>query len=178
MYNLCTCSTNIYIKLKYCLTNGYTHLYLTMYMFVQNSKKKIRTCNLNITNAIFSISSLPFPSPPLLLRFKSVANPFLWMGGKWESHGTYMGGRRAINRNTTKTKRLQPLNYDCNLLALSHKDSNLIKQNQNLLCYHYTMGQCHLQFTLYNVQFGFCGCKGNAFLRHYQIFRYILFTLQ
>ena len=26
--------------------------------------------------------------------------------------------------------------------VLSHKDSNLIKQNQNLLCYHYTMGQC------------------------------------
>ncbi len=25
--------------------------------------------------------------------------------------------------------------------ALSHKDSNLGKQNQNLMCYHYTMGQ-------------------------------------
>ena len=24
---------------------------------------------------------------------------------------------------------------------LTHKDSNLNKQNQNLLCYHYTMGQ-------------------------------------
>ena len=24
---------------------------------------------------------------------------------------------------------------------LSHKDSNLGKQNQNLMCYHYTMGQ-------------------------------------
>ena len=25
---------------------------------------------------------------------------------------------------------------------LSHKDSNLNKQDQNLLCYHYTMRQC------------------------------------
>ena len=24
---------------------------------------------------------------------------------------------------------------------LSHQDSNLGKQNQNLMCYHYTMGQ-------------------------------------
>ena len=27
-------------------------------------------------------------------------------------------------------------------LKLSHKDSNLNKQDQNLLCYHYTMRQC------------------------------------
>ena len=40
--------------------------------------------------------------------------------------------------------------------ALSHKDSNLIKQNQNLLCYHYTMGQSYVQYTMYNVQFGNC----------------------
>ena len=59
--------------------------------------------------------------------------------------------------------------------ALSHKDSNLIKQNQNLLCYHYTMGQSYALFTMYNVQFGNCGCKGNVFLRHYQIFRYFLY---
>ena len=26
---------------------------------------------------------------------------------------------------------------------LSHQDSNLGKQNQNLMCYHYTMGQSH-----------------------------------
>ena len=29
---------------------------------------------------------------------------------------------------------------DC-LEVLSHEDSNLDKQNQNLLCYHYTIGQ-------------------------------------
>src|SRR3712207_4977247 len=28
--------------------------------------------------------------------------------------------------------------------VLSHKDSNLDKQDQNLLCYHYTMGHSHL----------------------------------
>ena len=50
---------------------------------------------------------------------------------------------------------------------LSHKDSNLIKQNQNLLCYHYTMGQCSscmndrgkAMTMLLN-----CGCKVNVFL--------------
>ncbi len=26
-------------------------------------------------------------------------------------------------------------------ILLSHQDSNLGKQNQNLMCYHYTMGQ-------------------------------------
>ena len=50
-------------------------------------------------------------------------------------------------------KRLQPsLNYGYNLFALSHKDSNLIKQNQNLLCYHYTMGQSYMQITNYELQ--------------------------
>ena len=40
--------------------------------------------------------------------------------------------------------RNQPKESDsCDFHALSHKDSNLIKQNQNLLCYHYTMGQCY-----------------------------------
>ena len=29
---------------------------------------------------------------------------------------------------------------------LAHKDSNLERQNQNLLCYHYTMGQNHVLF--------------------------------
>ncbi len=42
------------------------------------------------------------------------------------------------------------------LLALSKADSNHHKQNQNLLCYHYTIGHC--------------GCKGNAFWANGQIF--------
>ena len=39
---------------------------------------------------------------------------------------------------------------------LSHKDSNLDWQNQNLLCYHYTMGQSSCQFNKY---FVFWRCK-------------------
>lgn len=31
---------------------------------------------------------------------------------------------------------------DSEALKLAHKDSNLNKQNQNLLCYRYTMSQC------------------------------------
>ena len=31
---------------------------------------------------------------------------------------------------------------------LSHEDSNLDKQNQNLLCYHYTIGQSYFCFLL------------------------------
>lgn len=42
---------------------------------------------------------------------------------------------------------------------LSYQDSNLDKQNQKLLCYHYTIGQSQ-----------FCGCKGSGFSCHYQIF--------
>ena len=34
---------------------------------------------------------------------------------------------------------MQPNFLSCFLL--SHQDSNLGKQNQNLMCYHYTMGQ-------------------------------------
>ena len=36
--------------------------------------------------------------------------------------------------DTKKTPRLRRF-------RLSHQDSNLGKQNQNLMCYHYTMGQ-------------------------------------
>ena len=41
---------------------------------------------------------------------------------------------------------------------LSLADSNHYKQNQNLLCYHYTKGQSLLE------------CKVSVFLFHYQIF--------
>lgn len=33
------------------------------------------------------------------------------------------------------------LPYSIMYSLLSHQDSNLGKQNQNLMCYHYTMGQ-------------------------------------
>ena len=36
----------------------------------------------------------------------------------------------------------------CSLL-LTHQDSNLERQNQNLLCYHYTIGQSELTVQIY-----------------------------
>ena len=44
------------------------------------------------------------------------------------------------------------------IIMLSLADSNHYKQNQNLLCYHYTKGQSLLE------------CKVSVFLFHYQIF--------
>ena len=44
-------------------------------------------------------------------------------------------------------------------VVLSQADSNHHKQNQKLLCYHYTIGQC--------------GCKGNKISLCSQIFRII-----
>jgi len=86
------------MKLKYCLTNGYIHFRTTMYMFAQNSIKKNRTCNPDITNAILSIFSFALLSPPLLLRFKSVASPFhsreqngSHMEVTWDLHGRKNG---------------------------------------------------------------------------------------
>ena len=38
---------------------------------------------------------------------------------------------------------MQPNPLSC--ILLSHQDSNLGKQNQNLMCYHYTMGQKRVQ---------------------------------
>lgn len=38
-------------------------------------------------------------------------------------------------------ERLKEKRLDGGVFLLSHQDSNLGKQNQNLMCYHYTMGQ-------------------------------------
>ena len=46
---------------------------------------------------------------------------------------------------------------------LSKADSNHHKQNQNLLCYHYTIGQSMVEKL----------CKGSGFLCHYQIFLFV-----
>ena len=45
--------------------------------------------------------------------------------------------------NKTQTIKCCPINsmFTKQSCLLSHKDSNLVKQNQNLLCYHYTMRQ-------------------------------------
>ena len=51
-------------------------------------------------------------------------------------------------------------------IVLSKADSNHHKQNQNLLCYHYTIGQC-----------GVSGCKGIAFFLFSKFFRSFFFLL-
>ena len=43
--------------------------------------------------------------------------------------------------------------------SLSKADSNHHKQNQNLLCYHYTIGH----------QYALSGCKGKKYLAYCQI---------
>ena len=50
-------------------------------------------------------------------------------------------------------------------ISLSKADSNHHKQNQNLLCYHYTIGH----------QYALSGCKGKKYLAYRQIISY-LFT--
>ncbi len=47
-------------------------------------------------------------------------------------------------------------------MKLTYEDSNLDKQNQNLLCYHYTIGQCHIYASQKQ-------CKGTYFFPAYQI---------
>ena len=37
--------------------------------------------------------------------------------------------------------RVLPLHHTAKKRELPHRDSNSVKQNQNLVCYHYTMGQ-------------------------------------
>ena len=49
------------------------------------------------------------------------------------------------------------------LKMLSHEDSNLDKQNQNLLCYHYTIGQSLVLSVKKR-------CKDIAFKLKFQIF--------
>ena len=56
-------------------------------------KKERETDLFGLSEMRFLCLRYDFALPPLLLRFKSDASPFLRMGGKWESHGTYMGGK-------------------------------------------------------------------------------------
>ena len=52
--------------------------------------------------------------------------------------------------------------YHQGFFMLSHQDSNLNKQNQNLLCYHYTMRQSGAFFQK--------RCKGTCLLLNLQHF--------
>ena len=48
---------------------------------------------------------------------------------------------KSIWRISLSTKQIQKKRSSRSSSLLSHKDSNLNKQDQNLLCYHYTMRQ-------------------------------------
>jgi hypothetical protein len=70
-------------------------------------------------------------------------------GVKRKKHFDYHGqnaffwSKLEINLNAGKQpKLLHRRSYP----SLAHKGSNLNKQNQNLLCYHYTMSQKQLSF--------------------------------
>ena len=57
---------------------------------------------------------------------------------------------------------------------LSYQDSNLDKQNQNLVCYHYTIGQSsHFRTPAVNAYrrpgFSECRCKVTNFFSIFQI---------
>ena len=49
---------------------------------------------------------------------------------------------KSIWRISLSPKQIQKKRSSRSSSLLSHKDSNLNKQDQNLLCYHYTMRQC------------------------------------
>ena len=48
----------------------------------------------------------------------------------------------VILESTASHKKSSPLNEES--VVLDYQDSNLEKQDQNLLCYHYTISQCPL----------------------------------
>ena len=62
----------------------------------------------------------------------------------------------SLSRGAQKKHRLQ------SMLLLSYQDSNLDKQNQNLMCYHYTIGQSTCMRKI--------GCKSTTFSPSGQIF--------
>ncbi len=63
----------------------------------------------------------------------------------------------VILESTASHKKSSPLNEES--LVLDYQDSNLEKQDQNLLCYHYTIAHCP-----------FCDCKFSDLFSNPQIF--------
>ena len=63
----------------------------------------------------------------------------------------------VILESTASHKKSSPLNEES--LVLGYQDSNLEKQDQNLLCYHYTIAHCP-----------FCDCKFSDLFSNPQIF--------
>ena len=63
----------------------------------------------------------------------------------------------VVSESTATHKKSFPLNEES--LVLDYQDSNLEKQDQNLLCYHYTIAHCP-----------FCDCKFSDLFSNPQIF--------
>ena len=63
----------------------------------------------------------------------------------------------VVSESTTAHKKSSPLNEES--FVLDYQDSNLEKQDQNLLCYHYTIAHCP-----------FCDCKFSDLFSNPQIF--------
>ena len=57
---------------------------------------------------------------------------------------------------------------------LSHQDSNLGKQNQNLMCYHYTMGQLQVKKESYKLK---TGDSTTLFLSQMRVQKYYFFVV-
>ena len=63
----------------------------------------------------------------------------------------------VVSESTAAHKKSSPLNEES--FVLDYQDSNLEKQDQNLLCYHYTIAHCP-----------FCDCKFSDLFSNPQIF--------
>ena len=63
----------------------------------------------------------------------------------------------VVSESTAAHKKSSPLNEES--FVLGYQDSNLEKQDQNLLCYHYTIAHCP-----------FCDCKFSDLFSNPQIF--------
>ena len=71
-----------------------------LFFFLQKWASQFKACDASVDPSLCLRSA--FASVPLLLRFKTVSNPFLIMGLTWESQGTYKGGRGEKGLNEKK----------------------------------------------------------------------------
>ena len=113
-------------KWLYTLSHHHVHVCAEFY-------KKNRTCNPNITNAILSIFSFALLSPPLLLRFKSVASPF----HSREQNGSHMGltwEEEWLSRRTNSLRSLRPSQHFGNLHSKFLKLLHLSDKSHVFLC--------------------------------------------
>ena len=105
VYDLCICQTNIYTPLNTLIHNALSCIFYPRVYVWRLILKKNHTCNLDITNQGYKIYGsfmpslclrYPFASSPLYLRYKTVPNPFLRIGDKWDLHRIYKGFAREL----------------------------------------------------------------------------------